>query len=338
MYTADVPPPAIEEHIATALQRRAAQLPPVAGARSDRVHTTTGPDDLSQGPGYRSFGETGMKSPRSISIIAGTVAACLVVVLIALLLSGAHGGGNVPSFQQRFATLGGIQVVLAEPEGTSAASVAADVLTIEQRLVNAAAIKPGDILVYADDANHLIVDLAGVQVLDSTITSLLTTTGQLAIVDTGSTPFATNTDLSELTCTTSCKPGQYKIVFTGSQLDPNSIQAEIDQQDNVPVVLFEFRPAFQGAFATYTQDNVGNYLTITLDDKVIESAVINSPITGVGQISNVDSSGSNLSVADVKNLAAELKYGALRVPLRIIHQTTLRPGTPPPASPSPASP
>ena len=68
---------------------------------------------------------------------------------------------------------------------------------------------------------------------------------------------------------------------------------------------------------------IGNDLTITLDNKVIESATIQSQITGIGEIS-----GGSMTIADAQNLASLLKYGALPVPVHVVAVTSVQPGTP----------
>ncbi|HEY7357693.1 MAG TPA: hypothetical protein VH590_14545, partial [Ktedonobacterales bacterium] len=71
------------------------------------------------------------------------------------------------------------------------------------------------------------------------------------------------------------------------------------------------------AFASYTQQNIGNFLTMTLDNNVIESAVIEGQITGQGQIT------SGYTLADAQANAALIRYGSLPVPLTIVSEKTI---------------
>ena len=73
-------------------------------------------------------------------------------------------------------------------------------------------------------------------------------------------------------------------------------------------------------FGDYTTNNVGKYLAIVLDKRVISSPVINSPITGgSGVISG------RFTVPEANALAVQLKYGSLPIPLRIETTTNIGP-------------
>jgi len=74
-----------------------------------------------------------------------------------------------------------------------------------------------------------------------------------------------------------------------------------------------------GSFGTFTGKNVGQYLTITLDGIVIESAVIQNAITGPGVITG------NFSTQEAQRIVTVLKYGALPIPLKISSEETVGP-------------
>lgn len=147
---------------------------------------------------------------------------------------------------------------------------------------------------------YISVELPGVKD-DKQALQVIGTTGLLQIIDTGGLSLQTGT-----TVTT----GQYPVRFTGAQLDPNAIQVSFDTT-NKPQVAFKFQGAAQQQFADYTQQNLGKYLTITLDNKVIESAIIQSQITSTGVISG------NLTLDSANNLASVLKYGSLPLPMSL---------------------
>ncbi|HEY7780497.1 MAG TPA: protein translocase subunit SecD [Ktedonobacterales bacterium] len=169
-------------------------------------------------------------------------------------------------------------------------------------------------VVRTEGGNRVLVELPGLQD-DAQASALLGSTGQMNIIDTGTTQL--NIGDAATGCTTKCAAGQYKIVFTGSELNLNAIQAGLDSQTNQPIVTFAFTGSAKGKFATYTRDHVGQFLTVTLDDKVIESATIQSEIDGNGQITGIP------SVAEAQNLASLLKYGALPLPLKVISESHL---------------
>ena len=176
-----------------------------------------------------------------------------------------------------------------------------------------------DAVVRQEGTKRILIQLPDLQNETQALT-LLGTTGEMNIIDTGTTQLPVGTNVTGQTCTTTCASGQYKIVFTGAELNPNSISATIDSSSNQPVVQFEFQGNAKSAFATYTGSNVGNFLTITLDNKVIESATIQSQITGIGEIS-----GGNMKIADAQSLASLLKYGALPLPLHVIDDSQVAP-------------
>jgi preprotein translocase subunit SecD len=162
-------------------------------------------------------------------------------------------------------------------------------------------------VIRTEGGKRVSVELPGLQD-DQQAKALLGQTGQMNIIDTGGTP---------LNIGDTVQPGQYKVVFTGNELDPSSIAAGLDQQTNKPIVTFAFSGPAKTKFAQYTRTNIGRYLTITLDDKVIESATIQSEIDGNGQITGIP------SVQNAQNLASLLKYGALPLPMHYVSERLL---------------
>ena len=114
-------------------------------------------------------------------------------------------------------------------------------------------------------------------------------TGAVRFIDTGD---------SEVPVTTSVDPGQYPVVFTGSDLDKSSIKVSTNQEGQ-PQIDFAMQGSAKQRFADYTANHIGKYLTITLDWMVIESATIQSEITGPGEISGDLSSSSASSIASL---------------------------------------
>lgn len=175
-----------------------------------------------------------------------------------------------------------------------------------------------DAVVRQEGNNRILIELPGLKD-DQQAIQLLGQTGQMNIIDTGGNFLANGTDVTNQTCTTNCQSGQYKIVFTGAQLNPGAISAGLDQQTSQPIVTFSFAGNAKSAFGTYTRDNIGKYLTITLDNKVIESATIQSEIDSNGQITGIP------TIQDAQSLASLLKYGALPLPLSVASEQQLAP-------------
>ncbi|HZC06674.1 MAG TPA: protein translocase subunit SecD [Ktedonobacterales bacterium] len=252
-----------------------------------------------------------------------TVRSILFLVFILLLGAGAayvdmpntpgiHIGSYKNSLQvkQGLDLKGGIQIVLEAscPSDQPKCDIGAllpDALNAVQKRVSGG-LGVNDSVVRQQGSNRILVQLPGLQDTQQA-NQLLGKTGKMEIIDTAGTPLAVGTTVT---------PGQYKVVFTGAQLNPNSIQATLDQ-NNAPIVTFEFQGAARSAFATYTRDNVGGYLTVALDNSVIESAQIQSEIDGQGQITGIG------SITNAQDLATQLKYGALPLPLAIVSEQQL---------------
>ncbi len=142
--------------------------------------------------------------------------------------------------------------------------------------------------------------------------ALLGQTGEMNIIDTSGATTAVQVG-DKVT------PGQYPVRFTGAQLDTNQISAGLDSSSGKPIVTFAFTGKAKTDFATYTAQHIGQPLTITLDNTVIESATIQSEIDGNGQITGIG------NITDAQNLAALLKYGALPLPLNVVSSQEIAP-------------
>jgi preprotein translocase subunit SecD len=106
--------------------------------------------------------------------------------------------------------------------------------------------------------------------------------------------------------------------FTGKDLDASQVSVGADQAGR-PDIVFEMKGDAIGRFGQFTQQNVGQYLTVTLDRQVIESAVIQSAITGQGEITG------NFTSDQAKQIVTVLQYGALPLVLTIASEETVGP-------------
>lgn len=110
----------------------------------------------------------------------------------------------------------------------------------------------------------------------------------------------------------------YPTILTGKHL--KSASMGFDQQTNSPQVNLEFTDEGTRIFAEYTANNIGRYLAIAMDQKVISSPQIQSAIPdGSARITG------RFSVEEVQSLVVQLKYGALPVPLKIVERRTVGP-------------
>lgn len=169
-----------------------------------------------------------------------------------------------------------------------------------------------------NDAQTIVVEAPGATD-GQQLVPLLTSRGQLFFIDSGDQALAVGEDVSDRICQDHCAPGQYTVLFRSEDLDQNQVRATTDVSTGQPVVDFAFKDSAKQHFANYTAANIGNYLTITLDGKVIESAVIQSQITGPGQISG------NFTMSEAKTLAAELTSGALPLMMTLVNVEQVTP-------------
>jgi preprotein translocase subunit SecD len=102
----------------------------------------------------------------------------------------------------------------------------------------------------------------------------------------------------------------YRTVMTGAQLSQVGVTTD---QLGAFIIQFELKPEGRDVFAQHTQANVGKVLGIVLDKQVISTPVINSAITeGQGIIQG------NFTRESANNLAVNLRYGSLPVPLELV--------------------
>jgi len=109
----------------------------------------------------------------------------------------------------------------------------------------------------------------------------------------------------------------YHTVVTGAALD--QVGVTTDQMGEY-VVSFSLKPDSRDLFAQHTTQNVGQILAIVLDKQVISTPRIDSAITqGSGLISG------NFSNDSANNLAVQLRYGALPVPMKVVESRIVGP-------------
>ncbi|HET9921842.1 MAG TPA: protein translocase subunit SecD [Ktedonobacteraceae bacterium] len=110
-----------------------------------------------------------------------------------------------------------------------------------------------------------------------------------------------------------------KPLFTGRDLDSKQIGVGVDEQTGRPQINFAMKGDAVGRFASFTQQNIGTILTVTLDREVIQSATIQSAITGAGVISG------QFTRDEAQRVSTVLRYGALPIALHITSQQTIGP-------------
>ncbi len=128
------------------------------------------------------------------------------------------------------------------------------------------------------------------------------------------TPTAELSPTGELTPTeamppVATAPGVYETILTGAGLTNVDVNRT---QEGKFVVTFDLKPEAATTFGEHTSSHIGQYLCIVLDKKVISCPVIRSAIVGgSGMIEG------NFTLESARQLALQLRYGALPVPLRV---------------------
>jgi preprotein translocase subunit SecD len=160
------------------------------------------------------------------------------------------------------------------------------------------------------------VELPGFTGNQTEAVNSLLKTGKLEFWSSGPSPVALGSTFD---------PSQYtqyntggKPQFTGADLDSSQVFVSQDPAGR-PQISFEMKGDAISRFGTFTSSNVGQYLTVTLDGTVIESAQINSAITGPGVITG------NFTTEEAQRIVTVLKYGALPIPLKIASEETVGP-------------
>lgn len=109
-----------------------------------------------------------------------------------------------------------------------------------------------------------------------------------------------------------------EVIVSGDQLI--DAQATINE-NNQPVVSFRFDTAGAREFGVATQKNIGRYLAILLDGKVVSAPTIRAAILGGSGVIE-----GGFSVAQANETATLLRAGALPAPLSILEERSVGPG------------
>jgi len=168
--------------------------------------------------------------------------------------------------------------------------------------------------------NRIQVQLPGIQNPERAI-EIIGKTALLEFVDTGTQSLPAGaewhgTDTVVLPDKSTIKLHK-TVLLTGADL--SDAQVTFDQFGR-PQVGFTFKSTAAKTFLDFTTKNIGKYLTIVLDDRVISSPVINSPIPG-GK--GVIEGGFTLDSA--RDLAVLLRAGALPLPVTVVENRTVGP-------------
>jgi preprotein translocase subunit SecD len=150
---------------------------------------------------------------------------------------------------------------------------------------------------------------------DTTTTPEATTTP-----DATATPSAATGDQSQSQQTNPTRATTDKVwhtILTGDQL--KNVQVKTDQLGKY-VITFDLKPDGAKIFGDFTSQNVGKYLAIVLDKRVLSAPVIEGAITD----GSVQISGS-FTYQSANDLAVSMRYGSLPIPLQEVETRVVGP-------------
>jgi preprotein translocase subunit SecD len=226
---------------------------------------------------------------------------------------------------------GGLQVLLEAdvPEGSEVDAQAMETArSIVENRTNALGVSENVIQLAGD--RRIVGEFPGAEDADA-ILDIIQQTGLMEFVDTGDispeegtilqTDFAGGTS-AQPTPTPADENGTnpqpvYHTIMTGKEL--SSINVGVDASGQ-PAVDFVLTSEGTTIFAQHTAANVGKFLTITLDKRVVSAPRIEGAIPdGQGQISGA------FTAESANALAVQLRYGSLPVPLKVVETRIIGP-------------
>lgn len=255
------------------------------------------------------------------------LAIILVVVTMAIWIDmpnnpGIHVAGINRDIYTRLGLdlVGGVQALLEAdlPEGTSVDAEKMQTATrIVENRVNGLGVT--EALVQQAGEKRIVVELPGID--DPTIAiATIQETGLLEFVNMGNTPLpADSIIVTDMATSEAPQAGQqiWETAMTGDVIE--NVQVSRDPSGQY-VIQFRLSPEGAQTFANYTTEHVGEYLGIVLDKTVISAPIINEPITeGEGVISGA------FTLESANNLAIQLRYGSLPIPLKVVETRTIGP-------------
>ncbi|MCI0579413.1 MAG: protein translocase subunit SecD [Chloroflexi bacterium] len=244
--------------------------------------------------------------------------------LFILLLTGAAGWMALnPDYpvQPGLDLQGGLQVLL-EADVPPDRPVEREQMDTSRQIISQRvnALGVAEPLIQLEGERRILVELPGIDNPDQAI-ELIQGTALLEFVDTGdqSLPpgMCVRTSLNdgpspcELQAggTESTPPPTYETILTGTALENATVQqgglGESYQ------VVFDLQPEAAGIFEEFTRSHRGQFLTIVLDKQVISSPQIEAVISDVGTITGA------FTLEEAQQLALQLRYGSLPIPLKI---------------------
>jgi preprotein translocase subunit SecD len=252
-------------------------------------------------------------------------------------------GISIGSFQRTLKPVlgldlrGGLQVLLKPPAGVTAdAQSLEDASSILENRANGLGVS--EVVFQVAGNQYILGEFPGLTNTDEVI-KVLKQTGSLEFVDLGDTYLQPGTEVKTdggVSATTAATPTEvptteatpaatetpsadkiWHTVMTGAELQTVSVTPA---QLSGFAVNFELTPEGAVIFKDYSSANIGKYLAIVLDGKVVSAPQIQNAITdGKGEITG------NFTSETANNLAVTLRYGRLPVSLDVVESRLVGP-------------
>jgi len=237
-----------------------------------------------------------------------------IIVAIAAAALWVAFNDNYP-VRQGLDLQGGLQVLLAADvpaeEDVSREDMTAARQIISQRVNGLGVSEP---LVQVEGERRILVELPGIANANDAI-DLIRETALLEFIDTGSQPLpegtCVRTTLNEgrpSPCEDEAPAPTFETVLTGGELRNADVQTDSFGR---AMVAFQMTPEGGDILGSHTANNIGQFLTIVLDKRVISSPRINDAISDAGTITG------NFELEEAQNLALQLRFGRLPIPLTV---------------------
>lgn len=237
---------------------------------------------------------------------------------------------------------GGLQTLL-EADLPANASISPEELAVTRQILEsrANALGVSEVVMQTAGERRIVAEFPGVSNPEEVVASLQQT-GLLEFVDIGTAPVDPGTRIktdfaqadSAIPASTpeamaatgpnqsapTTEPTQpaetvYHTVMTGSDLKEAHVSTDRTRQ---PAVSFTLSSEGAQIFADYTNTHTNQYLGIVLDKSVISAPIVRNPITdGQGIIEG------KFSAQEANQLAIQLRYGSLPVPVKIVESRTV---------------
>lgn len=246
-----------------------------------------------------------------------------IIIAVATLIAVANPAYRYFSLKQPIVTLGldlkgGVEVLLkAVPEnGTKPTEDQMNgVRLVVENRVDPQSVK--EITLTQVGLDRLLLQVPGEKNPDSII-EIIGETALLEWINTGDKSFDSGTDFNvEGTSERKEEYAIYDTILTGANLKKADVTFD---HMNRPMIAFELDAEGGDVFGQFTNDHVGQYLTVLLDGKVVTSPVINSAIWGGSGVIE-----GNFTLDEASKVVRQLNAGALPVPLSILSSSVVGP-------------